>query len=84
MLLVAEEIAKSFTDHPIYVAGLGQGSGRGFHASDDLTCFEATRYSAQEAYGMSGLTPEDIQACFLFATKSLESTDFMPLMEERA
>ena len=29
-----------------------------------------------------GLTIEDIQACYLFATKSLESTDFMPLMEE--
>lgn len=29
-----------------------------------------------------GLTPEDIQACFLFATKSLEDTDFMPLMVE--
>ncbi len=26
-----------------------------------------------------GLTREDIQACFLFATKSLESTAFMPL-----
>jgi len=31
-----------------------------------------------------GLTIADIQACFLFATKSLEKTDFMPLMEERA
>jgi uncharacterized protein (DUF433 family) len=31
-----------------------------------------------------GLTIEDIQACFLFATKSLESTEFMPLMEESA
>lgn len=31
-----------------------------------------------------GLTVEDIQACFLFATKSIESTDFMPLMEESA
>jgi acetyl-CoA C-acetyltransferase len=61
MLLVAEDIAKSFTDDPIYVAGLGQGSGRGFHASDDLTYFEATRYAAREAYGMSGLTPDDIQ-----------------------
>jgi uncharacterized protein (DUF433 family) len=30
------------------------------------------------------LTQEDIQACFLFATKSLESTEFMPLMEEKA
>lgn len=26
-----------------------------------------------------GLTPVDIQACFLFATKSLEDTTFMPL-----
>ncbi len=31
-----------------------------------------------------GLTIEDIQACYLFATKSLESTDFMPLLEESA
>ena len=28
-----------------------------------------------------GLTQEDMQACFLFATKSLESTSFMPLAE---
>jgi len=27
-----------------------------------------------------GLTARDIQACFLFATKSLENTDFMPLV----
>ena len=26
-----------------------------------------------------GLAKEDIQACFLFATKSLGNTDFMPL-----
>ncbi len=29
-----------------------------------------------------GLTHEDIQACILFATKALESTEFMPLVEE--
>jgi len=28
-----------------------------------------------------GLTPEDIQACILFATKTLESMTFMPLTE---
>jgi len=61
MLLVAEEIAKQFTDDPLSVVGMGQGSGRGLHASDDLTYFEATRYAAEEAYGMSGLTPKDIQ-----------------------
>jgi len=31
-----------------------------------------------------GLSPEDIQACLLFATKSLENTSFMPLKSEAA
>jgi uncharacterized protein (DUF433 family) len=31
-----------------------------------------------------GLTQEDVQACILFATKSLESTTFMPLGLETA
>jgi uncharacterized protein (DUF433 family) len=29
-----------------------------------------------------GLTQEDIQACLLFATRSLKDTDFMPLSME--
>lgn len=61
MLLVAAEIAGNFSDDPIHVAGIGQGSGRGLHACNDLTYFEATRFAAQEAYGMAGLTPQDIQ-----------------------
>ena len=31
-----------------------------------------------------GLTQEDIQACFLFASRSIESMDFMPLAAETA
>lgn len=61
LLLVAEEIAKNFTDCPIYVAGIGQGSGYSLHATKDLTSFEATRQAAKEAYEMSGLTPADVQ-----------------------
>ena len=61
MLLVAEDIAGNFTDDPLYVLGMGQGSGRGFHAADSLTSFEATKNAAKEAYGMSGLKPQDIQ-----------------------
>jgi len=61
LLLVAEEIAKKFADDPIYVAGIGQGSGYSLHAKKDLTTFEASRAAAQEAYEMSGLKPEDIQ-----------------------
>lgn len=29
-----------------------------------------------------GVTLEDIQACFLFATKSLENTEYIPLVAE--
>ena len=60
-LLVAEELAESFTDTPLHVVGIGQGSGRGLHACEDLTSFEANRYAAKEAYAMSGLAPKDIQ-----------------------
>lgn len=61
ILLVGEELADQFTDDPLLVAGLGQASGKGLHAADDLTTFEATRRAADEAYGMSGLAPSDIQ-----------------------
>jgi len=61
VVLVAEEIARDFTDNPLYVVGIGQGSGKALHAKEDLTYFEATRYAAQEAYELSGLGPEDIQ-----------------------
>ena len=39
--------------------------------------------SAQEIiHEYEGLTPEDIQACILFASKPLENTVFMPLTTE--
>jgi acetyl-CoA C-acetyltransferase len=63
MILVAEDIAKNFTDNPLYVIGIGQGSGRGLHAAPDLTTMEATKAAAKEAYEMSGLTHGDIQFC---------------------
>jgi len=61
VLLVAAEIAREFSDNPLHVAGIGQGSGKGLHAKEDLTYFEATRYAAEEAYELSGLKPEDVQ-----------------------
>jgi acetyl-CoA C-acetyltransferase len=60
-LLVSEDLALNFTETPLFVIGLGQGSGRGLHAAKELTSFEANRYAAKEAYAMSGLRPEDIQ-----------------------
>ena len=48
----------------------------------NLLAHGATAAEILEEY--SGLTPEDIQACLLFATKSLENTAFMPLEMEIA
>ncbi len=61
LLLVSGDLARKFTDDPIYVAGVGQGSGYGLHAAENLTSFAATRAAAKEAYEMAGLTPADIQ-----------------------
>ena len=46
----------------------------------NLLAHGATESEILEEY--AGLTREDIQACFLFATKSLESTAFLPLPVE--
>lgn len=42
-----------------------------------LLAHGATVAEVLEEY--EGLAPEDIQACFLFASKSLQDTSFMPL-----
>lgn len=61
LLLVGEELADSFTDDPLDVAGIGQASGRSLSQAGDLTSLEATRFAAREAYAMAGLEPGDIQ-----------------------
>ncbi len=48
----------------------------------NLLAHGATREEILREY--KGLTPEDIQACILFATKALETTAFMPLALEPA
>lgn len=46
----------------------------------NLLAHGATEQEILEEY--KGLTEEDIRACFLFATKALKNTDFMPLAAE--
>lgn len=72
ILLVAEDLAKNFSDDPIYVVGTGQGSDHALHERDDLTSILSARIAAQEAYKMAGVTPEEIQIaevhdCFTIA-----------------
>lgn len=48
----------------------------------NLLAHGATTEEILEEY--QGLKRKDIQACFLFATRSLGATDFMPLTVEMA
>ena len=48
----------------------------------NLLAHNATTAEILDEY--NGLTPEDIQACLLFARESLSRTDFMPLILETA
>jgi len=48
----------------------------------NLLAHGATEKEILEEY--KGLAEEDIRACFLFATKALKDTEFMPLAAEPA
>ena len=62
LFLAAGEVAKKFTDNPIWVTGTGQGSASlSLHDRDDLTTFVAAKEAARQAYEMAGVGPKDIQ-----------------------
>jgi acetyl-CoA C-acetyltransferase len=72
LLLVSEEIAKHFTDDPLYVLGTGQASDVALHDRQSLTGLRAAQAAGQQAYQMAGVTPEDIHLaevhdCFTIA-----------------
>lgn len=72
VLLVAEDIARQFTDHPLHLIGSGQASDVALHDRADLTSLGAARRASQEAYAMAGITPDDIRVaevhdCFTIA-----------------
>jgi acetyl-CoA C-acetyltransferase len=73
LFLAAGDVAKKFTDSPIWITGTGQGSAAlSLHDRDSLTSFVATREAARQAYEMSGLKPKNIQIaevhdCFTIA-----------------
>jgi acetyl-CoA C-acetyltransferase len=72
LLLVADSLAKSFTDKPVYITGTGQASDYALHQRADLTTITAAKLASQEAYNMAGVTAKDIQVaevhdCFTIA-----------------
>jgi acetyl-CoA C-acetyltransferase len=72
VLLVAEDIAKNFTDNPLYVTGTGQASDDPVQDRSDITSLIAVREAAAQAYDMAGITAKDIDIaevhdCFTIA-----------------
>jgi acetyl-CoA C-acetyltransferase len=60
VLLVSEELARQFSDHPIYVAGTGQASDGALHDRESLTSIKSARLAAEQAYKMANVGPQDI------------------------
>ena len=72
VLLVAEEIAKNFTDEPVYLIGSGQASDGALPERSTLSSIPAAEKSAKTAYSMAGVSPNDIDLaevhdCFTIA-----------------
>lgn len=72
LLLVAEERAKEFTDHPVHIIGSGQASDAALHDRVDLTSLSAAKIASTQAYEMAGVTANDIRIaevhdCFTIA-----------------
>ncbi|HUW13520.1 MAG TPA: hypothetical protein VM537_27605 [Anaerolineae bacterium] len=84
LLLVGEELARSFSDDPIYIIGSGQASDVALHDRPDLTTLRAARLAGQQAFQMAGVTPADIKVaevhdCFTIAEViATEDLGFFP------
>ena len=72
-ILCRADLAKEFTDTPIYVVGLGAASdAMALHDRADITRFRAAELAAAQAYKEAGVTPANIDVaevhdCFTIA-----------------
>ena len=84
VLLVSEELAQKYTDHPIYIIGAGQASDGALAERDSLSSVPSAAHAAAQAYEMAGLTPDDIDFaevhdCFTIAeVMATEDLGFFP------
>ncbi len=73
VLICSAELAREFTDRPVYVAGFGAaGDYLALHDRADITKLRAARKAARAAYERAGLGPGDIDLaevhdCFTIA-----------------
>ena len=73
LVLTRVDLAKRFTDTPIYITGSGQASDAvGLYEREELTTLKAGRLAGQEAYKRAGVAPKDLDVaevhdCFTIA-----------------
>ncbi|MDI6826582.1 MAG: thiolase domain-containing protein [Candidatus Aenigmarchaeota archaeon] len=73
LILCKAELAKKYTDDPVYIIGSGQASDTlALHDRRSLTTLDATVKAAREAYKQAGITVKDIDVaevhdCFTIA-----------------
>ncbi len=72
VLLVSEDLAYRYSDHPVFVIGSGQASDGALHDRETLTSIPAAKLAGEQAYKMAGISPQDIDLaevhdCFTIA-----------------
>ncbi len=72
-ILTKPEVARKYTDSPVYIIGSGHGTDYiGLYERESLTSLRAARIAAKEAYEMAGISPRDVDVaevhdCFTIA-----------------
>jgi acetyl-CoA C-acetyltransferase len=73
LIICKAELAKKYSDNPVYIIGTGQASDTlALHDRKSLTTLEATIKAAQKAYKEAGITVKDVDLaevhdCFTIA-----------------
>lgn len=66
VLVASGDVARRYTDRPVWLRGMGVGMDRVMHQNKaDLSTFAATRRAAKAAFGMAGIDPTDIDVAEL-------------------
>jgi len=85
VVLASEELAKKLTDKPVYITGVGQASAGPLSTQRDyLPRIKARELSAQQAYRVAGIKPEDVDIAEIhdcFSIASLIATEGLGFFE---
>jgi len=60
LVICAADVARKYTDEPVYILGTGQGTGGALARLEDFTKPPSRVYSARMAFKQAGLSPKDI------------------------